>query len=349
MHTLPSFFRRRSSRIALAAGLLLLAGPATAQAKFNPAQPILIRPFGDSITFGYGFATLYPCPAYPPPPAQPGQAPTPITPQQLEALQETQLACRPPIILSGGYRYWLTAMALMSGQAQFMTEGYQNGGSGLYQWVTGTQAHDGYPGFRTDQLLPVSGYNSFADATLVHAGTNDMIQYQLGFTKTDPTFAFNSLVSIVKNLLAKNSKTQVFVAKIISTAPPNRPKGFNWPPANYDYQTVNKNIAAYNNLIATNLISQLPTAAQSRVTIVDMTGKLDPNTDYIFDGIHPNSLGYVKIACNWSRAIYSAPMPCPGDSAAQIEKILGFPPGGPLPPMHLPLPEELDRVLPGWR
>ncbi|MBM9548757.1 hydrolase, partial [Leptospira sp. 201903074] len=154
-------------------------------------KPVLIRPFGDSITYGFGFTDWGYCPVY----------------------SIGQFICMPPNQAVGGYRVWMTEFAITNKAFIFATEGYQSGGSNPQQWITNTQTHDGYPGWRNDQLIKIANYPSFADITLLHAGTNDLLQGK------SPNDAVIDLFKVVNSILASNTKTQIFLAKIIRISP----------------------------------------------------------------------------------------------------------------------------------
>ncbi|MBM9546986.1 hydrolase, partial [Leptospira sp. 201903074] len=70
-------------------------------------KPVLIRPFGDSITYGFGFTDWGYCPVY----------------------SIGQFICMPPNQAVGGYRVWMTEFAITNKAFIFATEGYQSGGS----------------------------------------------------------------------------------------------------------------------------------------------------------------------------------------------------------------------------
>ncbi|MCR9141645.1 MAG: GDSL-type esterase/lipase family protein [bacterium] len=319
----------------LTAAACVCAASLSAAPNFEPQTPILIRPFGDSITYGVGYWSAGgACPIY----------------------GAGQIWCPPAKEFGGGYRAWLTATSLGTEQMPFRTEGRQHGNSNQTQWATATDAHDGYPGFRTDQLLPISQALSFSDATLVHVGTNDFLQSK----SVDD--AFENLVAITENLLTKNKKTHVFVARIIPVTAAAASTLAKFEPPTTP-QKVNEAIGEYNQRIATDLIKSVQaniSDASTRVTIVDMGAILYAATDYS-DGIHPNMVGYSKMACVWQKAIYSAEPPCPVGSPAQIEKEFlnwmrkaGFP--GPFPGegaedfMKLfPVPDGLESSAPPRR
>ncbi|ABZ94685.1 hydrolase [Leptospira biflexa serovar Patoc strain 'Patoc 1 (Ames)'] len=193
-------------------------------------KPILIRPFGDSITYGVGFSDWGTC----------------------YISQINQQLCMPPAMAGGGYRGWLTLLATQGLGLYFTTEGYQSGGSYYLQWLTNTQTHDGYPGYRTDQLIQFSTFASFSNFTLIHAGTNDILQ-----NKSYETAA-NNLFSIINNVLATNTNTTVVVAKIIQISSINQV-----------YSNLNSQIQLYNTLIDSKF-NALQTDLKARVRIVNM-------------------------------------------------------------------------------
>ncbi|TQS47213.1 hydrolase, partial [Salmonella enterica subsp. enterica serovar Typhimurium] len=131
------------------------------------------------------------------------------------------------------------------------------------------------------QLTPIASYSSFADITLVHAGTNDMWQVLNIKNPTDAQIdqiasaAGANLFTLIDTLLKKNLKTHVFVAQIIKVSPPKE-----------GYNTVNKVIFKYNNYISNNWYNQ-PPENRARMTLVDMHHTLQPGPDYSPDGIHP--------------------------------------------------------------
>ncbi|GEM_PF-1301049 len=241
---------------------------------------VTIRPFGNSITFGIGFAENTYCPVY-----ASDQTPCPAT----------------PVAWGGGYRGWMTLILKNNQNIFFKTEGQQSGGSNLLQWQTSTQHHDGYPGYRTDQLLSKSTLPSSADITLVHAGTNDIYQkfVKEAISKGDTSWSVgpiaDTLFMILNNLLNANAKTKIYVARIVRFFP----GFFVLPDA---APQINAKVDQYNQQIAQRW-KALPPEQQSRITVVDMNSVLNSPADYIFDGVHPSRGGYLKMACAWIRAM----------------------------------------------
>ncbi|WP_246031980.1 SGNH/GDSL hydrolase family protein [Leptospira fluminis] len=272
-----------------------------AQSPYKLKGPVLIRPFGDSITYGIGFTKDWQCPVY----------------------EIGQYLCMPPARTGGGYRGWMTIYSFMQDGIAFTTEGYQSGGSNASQWIFDTQTHDGYPSWTNEQLLPKAKLASFSNITLVHSGTNDMWQILKNSNPTDAmidqvaTSAGASLFTLLNALLQSNPKTYLFVAQIIKVSAPQ--KGYN----SFDYETVNKVIFKYNNYIANNWYN-FPPESRARMTLVDMHHTLIPVEDYFGDGIHPNMFGYRKIACSWIRAIKGEKKnqddPCSGILTGEADK-----------------------------
>lgn len=243
--------------------------------------PIVIRPFGDSITYGLGFADGTYCPVY-----ANGQQPCPD----------------PPVNWGGGYRGWMAYILKNSRNIVYTTEGQQSGGSNQFQYATATQRHDGYPGATTIDLISKSKMASSADVTLVHAGTNDIfwrvvLLRNCGWP-VNPIA--DSLFVSVRNILAANAKTKVYVAKIVKFA-----AGTMVLPSVVD--SINIKVDQYNQQIVRKW-NELPTQMKERVSIVDMSSVLSSTTDYISDGVHPSREGYLKMACAWIRAINGMPL-----------------------------------------
>ncbi|MHB1279564.1 MAG: GDSL-type esterase/lipase family protein [Bacteroidia bacterium] len=255
---------------------------------------ITIRPFGNSITFGIGFADNTYCPVY-----AAGQSQCPAT----------------PVNWGGGYRGWMTLILNNNQNIFFKTEGHQNGGSNLLQWQTSTQSHDGYPGFWTHQMIDPSKMPSSADITLVHAGTNDLFWTFVfnAYAGKDTSWSVapfaDTLFTVLDNILSANAKTKVYVAKIIKVYPGSMVLPSAAAP-------LNAKIDQYNERIEQKWMA-LPPELKSRVTVVDMNSILTSASDYTLDGVHPSRTGYLKMACSWIRAINGIGME-PGDPCSCI-------------------------------
>ncbi|TGK41405.1 GDSL-type esterase/lipase family protein [Leptospira andrefontaineae] len=288
-------------------------------APYKLTNPVLIRPFGDSITYGIGFTDDWQCLMY----------------------TISQNICMPPGFKGGGYRGWMTLLSLNGDGIIFTTEGYQSGGSYFQQWLVNTQTHDGYPGWTVEDLTPIAGRVSFSNITLVHAGTNDMWPILKIQNPTDAQIeqlantTGQNLFNMLNVLLTSNPKTYIFVAQIIKVAPPFA-----------GYETVNKVISKYNSYIANNW-PNLPPSSQARMTLVDMHNTLQPGADYFTDGIHPSANGHLKIACSWIRAIKAQPAnqqnPCDGITTGKAVKQLT--PSEEETKQMTPPKETLERIL----
>lgn len=243
--------------------------------------PIVIRPFGDSITYGLGFADGTYCPVY-----ANGQQPCP----------------NPPVNWGGGYRGWIAYILKNSRNIIYTTEGQQSGGSNQFQYATATQRHDGYPGATTIDLISKSTLASSADVTLVHAGTNDIFWRVVLLRNCSwPVNPIaDSLFVSVRNILAANPRTKVYVAQIVKFV-----AGTMVLPSVVD--SINTKVDQYNQQIVRKW-NELPTQMKERVNIVDMSSVLSSTTDYISDGVHPSREGYLKMACTWIRAINGMPL-----------------------------------------
>ncbi|MDF1838667.1 MAG: GDSL-type esterase/lipase family protein, partial [Planctomycetota bacterium] len=141
--------------------------------------------------------------------------------------------------------------------------------------------HQGYSGYRTDQvlpLLPAAVASEVPDVCLVLLGTNDV--GQRGSVGVND--AIINLKKIVQSVRSQAPATVFFIASI----PPIGPG--TWYHNNAGY------VSSLNSLIST----QVPTWSSplSPVTFVDVHGALDPNTDMLGDGVHPNQLGQQKVA-----------------------------------------------------
>lgn len=244
------------------------------------SDTIIIRPLGNSITYGIGFSDDTYCPVY-----ANGQKPCPPTHSDW----------------GGGYRGWMSLILNNNKNILYKTEGHQDGGSTQLQWQTSTQHHDGYPGYWTTALISKSLMPSEADITLLHAGTNDLYWTYVfnAWDGKDTSWSVqpfaDSLFIIVNNLLKTNQKTKVYVAKIIRFFPGT----IVLPQAAVE---LNAKVDQYNQLIENNW-NALPADLKSRVEVVDMNSVLNDPKDYVADGVHPSRQGYLKMACAWIRVM----------------------------------------------
>lgn len=246
----------------------------------------IIRPLGDSITFGYSSdfsATAQNC-------------------------YNAQVWCLYPNVkyggnFGGGYRGVLTWLAIDEKNRilkPFTTVGFQSGGSSIQQWATNSQLHDGYPGARTDQLVPYSMLfmPPFPETpvTFIHLGTNDIIQGHLDDKLDQETIvnaAITNLSTIVKNVV-NNTQSKVYLAKIIKFSVSKFCPGQTTSKC-ADFSLANPIVEAYNERIAKEF------SGNKNVVIVEMDNILEAN-DYSPDGIHPALSGYFKMACKWAES-----------------------------------------------
>lgn len=285
-----------------------------AQEQATAPTPILIRPFGDSITYGVGFSDWGLCPIFP----------------------INQFVCMPPSPVGGGYRGFMTLYATQNVGITFTTEGYQSGGSYFLQWILNTQTHDGYPGYRTDQLIQMSKYASFANFTLVHAGTNDILQNKNKDKGIDT--AVTNLFTLVGNLLDKNKNMTVLLAQIIQFDSSGK------------FAHLNSQVLAYNQKIRMQYDSLDP-SQKLRVKLVDMSNLLKPQIEYSVDGIHPNYLGYSKMACKWIAKIKNVDTFPSGSVCYNYETNLlkkeAYPSKSDLKKLRTPKKDQVEKMMRG--
>jgi lysophospholipase L1-like esterase len=175
-----------------------------------------------------------------------------------------------------GYRGWLVASPPNVG-APVRMSGLSAENSSPWLWSVSQQMHSGYPGYRVDQLTPWIQTNYVgANAILVHAGTNDLLQGQ-GYIN-----AAYDLEIMIRWLIVYNPTARIIVAKIIPFA------GV--------YAFLNGEVAAYNASID-GIVYRLKVEGYSKVDVVDMNTNFPATT--LFDGIHPDATGYVWMANRW--------------------------------------------------
>jgi len=180
-----------------------------------------------------------------------------------------------------GYRGWLVASPPSVG-APIRMSGLSADNSSAWLWSLGQHLHSGYPGYRVDQLTPWIQTNYVgANAILVHAGTNDLLQGQ-GYLN-----AAYDLDIMVRWLIAFNPTARILVAKIIPFA------------GVYSY--LNGEVAAYNASID-GIIYTLKTQGYSKVDVVNMNTGF-PTSSLAADGIHPDAAGYAWMATKWRQAL----------------------------------------------
>jgi hypothetical protein len=161
------------------------------------------------------------------------------------------------------------------------------GGSTEYspQWMynIGEERHDGYPGFRIDQLVSIAAKPRLADIVLVHVGTNDILQGKNG----DDTAQW--LNYLLVTLLNQNRQAMVLVAQILPI--------FTY--GNEKEQAVHR----YNSLVPF-VVKQFEQWGRT-VRVVDMFSGFTQKD--LLDGVHPTPAGYWKMADRWKTAINDLP------------------------------------------
>ncbi len=150
--------------------------------------------------------------------------------------------------------------------------------------------HQGYSGYRTDQvlpLLPAAIASETPDVCLIMLGTNDI--GQRGSNGINSTV--NNLKSIVEAVRSQGPATIFFIASI--------------PPIGTGTWYFNNaiHVNSFNNLLGASI--PFWSTSLSPVNFVDVHGALDLATDMLPDGIHPNQLGQQKIA----QVFYNAVLP----------------------------------------
>jgi lysophospholipase L1-like esterase len=152
--------------------------------------------------------------------------------------------------------------------------------------------HEGHSGWRADQILNGIGHSDCSgsgglgiwlgsytpDISLIHLGTNDLLQGQ----SIESTVS--ELEGIIALLRADNPAVKVLLAKIIPTSDAR---------AAARVPLLNEQIA---------LLAARMDTATSRVVLVDMTIGFNTATD-LYDGVHPNPSGEQKMAQQWYQAL----------------------------------------------
>ncbi len=182
----------------------------------------------------------------------------------------------------GGYRYPLWQKAAASGWKTKSVGSRTDTKVGVTPFDSLHGTHEGHNGYRIDMISDqiVAWQNTYQpDVVLLHIGTNDMnLNYS---TATAP----DRLAGLVDKILAR-PYTHLFLASIITSK-------------NKD---LNVKIAAYNTAVKA-LVDQK--AAQGKhIHYVNINPAL--TTADLSDTLHPNDVGYSKMADVW----YAALAPC---------------------------------------
>lgn len=175
----------------------------------------------------------------------------------------------------GGYRIDLWQKLVADGYTIDFVGSQSNGPASL-----GDRDHEGHSGWRIDQIDAniVRWLQQYTPRTiLLHIGTNDMYQ--------NPNGADTRLATLIDRITTTAPDAELFVATIIPLA------------------GADATVRAFNSAIPG--IVQSRAAAGRRVHLVDMYSAL--TLADLADGVHPNAVGYSKMATVWYNALRSVP------------------------------------------
>lgn len=173
------------------------------------------------------------------------------------------------VFFPGGYRTYLWSMLQQNGYNVDFVGSLANGSSDLGDWN-----HEGHIGWDTGTLAGASSSLVVAaqpDIILLHIGTNDLDHGSPGETIT------GSLSTLLANIFAAKPDTFVIVSTIVTS------RG-------------DKNAWANYNGAIPGLVS-IYRGQGRRISYVDMSQGLTEAD--LYDGIHPNTTGYIKMAAYW--------------------------------------------------
>jgi lysophospholipase L1-like esterase len=145
--------------------------------------------------------------------------------------------------------------------------------------------HEGHSGWRADQIRDnISSWltTNPADIILLHIGTNDISQHQADFGVGG---TIHEVRQILDRIDAKSTATVVFLARII-----NRNDGYSATTTTYNRQLQDS---------ADKWITK-----GDLITVVDQESALSYPAD-LADAVHPNDVGYGKMAQCWFTALAS--------------------------------------------
>lgn len=241
------------------------------------AAPVAVLPLGDSITHGCGSTAV---------PPQWGATCT---------------------AADGGYRYplWAALNNGTAGRGLVYVGSVQSGPAELCGSPAGC-AHEGHPGWRTDQLLQILNktlQTTSPEVVLLHAGTND-----IGQNKTLPQTLAN-LRTIVAWTLAYRAPGAASPPKVLLASILNMVNSFNpqWQPA----------VAAYNKQLPA-LAASFPAGAVTFVDVEGLSGLCDAPPSTLccncnagaascppagYDRVHPTFAGYEKMGAAWAPSL----------------------------------------------
>ena len=179
--------------------------------------------------------------------------------------------------LPGGYRTTLWNSFKASNLSVDFVGSLSNGPNSL-----GDKDHEGHSGWRIDEIAnSINGWlnTQQPDIITLMIGTNDILD---DFDVSAAPARLSLLIDQITNLYPN---THLLVASI--------------PPISD--ATINQRVSAFNSTIP-NIVSTKSDQGK-KVTFVDISSKL--NLSDLIDGIHPNEVGYNKIAQAWESAILS--------------------------------------------
>lgn len=176
----------------------------------------------------------------------------------------------------GGYRIELFRRAVAAGK--WMTfQGSQSNGPTIVGGTTFPQAHEGHPGFRIDQLLPLVPEIDVPHIVLLMAGANDLgQQHDLARAPERLGFLLDRLTEVAPDAL-------IVVAEITP------------------FKTLRREVAAYNAALPELIDARVQ--AGKHVQLVDMFSDF-PESE-LGDDVHPSAAGYERMAAIWFDAIGS--------------------------------------------
>lgn len=161
--------------------------------------------------------------------------------------------------------------------------------------------HDGHSGWKASDILQPPDWDKqrgnidawlgsyTPDIVLMELGTNEVFQC------TGAASAMADIASIIDKLRKKNAAVKILLAQI-------PPLGNQWAPKKLcgTDTAYEQAVLLFNKAIVE--FAQTKTSARSPVIIVDQFTGIDPATD-MYDDIHPNLNGEIKMAERWYNAV----------------------------------------------
>lgn len=154
--------------------------------------------------------------------------------------------------------------------------------------------HQGYGGYRADQLLgvlPGDLSSTQPHVILLHIGTNDVAQRDDGNYAVDVA----NVAELLDQIDAYDENTVVILAEIIDQNPNDS-----------SYQS--GAVASFNSLLAD--MAQNRIDAGDKIILIDMYNLLN-YTDDVYDWLHPNAAGYDKMEDVWLATLDDFMPTCP--------------------------------------